>query len=203
MSQFVALQEKDGVVVVVDGRRALELGWRAARELGTLMGAQLREPPPAGETSLQVGAAHVAFRREPKLPHEREDKLLCIANGALLFDAPLSVTRQIWTLFTGAARLAEEWANADAIARDAAIMARTGAPIGLTDHPKIQAEAKKIAEGDSQLRRYLPIASPRAGVLSAPRIFHDTRSAPDQLAALFARGGTAQRQRILTKLVPS
>lgn len=203
MSQFDALQERDGVVVVVNGRRALELGWQAAREVCTLMGAQLREPPPASETSLRVGSAHLSFRRVPKLPDEREDMLLCIANGVLLFDAQLSVARQIWTLFTGAARLAEEWASAEAIAADAAILARTGAPIGLTSHPAIQAEAKKIAEGDSNLRRYIPVASPRAGVLSAPSIFHDKRSAPDRLAALFARGGTAQRQNILTKLVPS
>ncbi len=200
---FNALQQKDAVVVVVDGRRALELGWKAARELCTLMGAQLREPPPSGETSLRVGSAHLAFRRVPRLPTELEDTLLWIANGALLFSAPLSVARQIWTLFTGAARLAEEWANAEAVAMDAAIMARTGAPLGLTDHPQIKAEAKKLAESDSQLRRYLPIASPRAGVLSAPRVFHDKRSAPDQLAALFAKGGTAQRQSILSKLVPS
>lgn len=203
MSQFNALQQKDAVVIVVNGRRALELGWKAAREVCTLMGAQLRDPPPAGETSLSVVSAHLSFRRQPKLANEVEDMLLCIANGALLFDAPLSVARQIWTLFTGAARLAEEWASAEAVAADAAILARTGAPIGLTNHPKIQAEAKKLAEGDSNLRRYIPIASPRAGVLSAPRVFHDKRSAPDQLAALFAKGGAAQRQSILTKLVPS
>ncbi len=203
MMHFNALQQKDTVMVVVNGRRALEVGWQAAREVCTLMGAQLRDPAPSGETSISVGPAHLSFRRVPRLPDEIEDKLLCIANGALLFDAPLSVARQIWTLFTGAARLAEEWASAEAVAMDAAIMARTGAPIGLTSHPKIQAEAKKLAEGDSQLRRYIPIASPRAGVLSAPRVFHDQRSAPDQLASLFARSGAAQRQTILSKLVPS
>lgn len=203
MQHFNALQEKDGVTVVVDGRRALELGWKAAREVCTLMGAQLRDPPPAGETSLRVGSAHLSFRRVPKLPDQLEDMLLCIANGVLLFDAPLSVARQIWTLFTGAARLAEEWASAEAVAADAAILARTGAPLGLTSHPKIQAEAKKLAEGDSALRRYIPIASPRAGVLNAPRVYHDKRSAPQQLAALFTRSTSAQRQSILTKLAPS
>lgn len=51
---------------------------------------------------------------------------------------------------------AEEWANAEAIAMDHAILLRAGFPIGLTNHPTIQAEAAKIAAWDSDLRRYMP-----------------------------------------------
>lgn len=199
MSHFNAIQEKDAVVVVVDGRRAFELGWKAAREVCELFGRQLRADG-SGEVSLQSGPAGVSLRRVPKQLDQLEDMLLCIVNGSLCFDAPISAARQIWTLFTGAARLAEEWAHADAIAADAAILARTGAPIGLTSHPAIQAEAKKLAEGDSNLRRYIPIASPRAAVLGMPRVFHDSRTPRQRLAALFAKSNHADRQRILAKL---
>lgn len=199
MSQFNALQQKDSVAVVVNGRRVLELGWKAAREVCELFGRQLRAES-TGETWLRVGNDSVAFRRVPKLPDELEDMLLCIVNGSRCFDAPISKAQQIWALFTGAARLAEEWASADAIAADAAILARTGAPIGITSHPAIQAEAKKIAEGDSNLRRYIPHASPHAAVLGMPSVRHDKRSAPERLAALFATSDQANRQRILAKL---
>jgi hypothetical protein len=200
MATFHALQEKDALIVVVNGRRALELGWTSGRELCTLMGAQLREPAPAVETSLRVGPAHVAFRRQPRLDDEREDMLLCILNGVLLFDAPLSVARQIWTLLTGAQRLAEEWAHAEQVAADAGLLLRTGAPIGLTDHPKIQEESIKVARDDRTLRRALPGGVKSTVVLGAPRIFHDQRPAADRLAALFARSDQANRQRILAKL---
>lgn len=199
MATFQALQQKDSVVVVVDGRRAFELGWKAARELADLLGAQVRGLA-NGETRLRVGADEVAFRRHPKAPDQLEDMVLCLAGGALLFDAPVSVARQIWTLFVGAQRLAEEWAHADQIAADAGLLLRTGAPIGLTDNPQIQAESVKVARDDRTLRRALPGGIKSTAVIGAPRVFHDTRSPAEQLAGLFAKSDQAHRQRILAKL---
>lgn len=200
MATLNAVQKDDAVLVVVNGRCALELGWKAARELCALMGAQLRDPPPAGETSLRAGSVHVAFRRQPKLDDEREGMLLCILNGQLLFDAPLSVARKIWALLTGAQRQAEEWAHAEQVAADAGLLLRTGAPIGLTDNPKIQDEAVKVARDDRTLRRALPGGIKSTVVLGAPRVFHDTRTPAEQLAQLFARSDQSHRQRILAKL---
>lgn len=54
------------------------------------------------------------------------------------------------------ARLAEELAKAEAIAADDAILLRAGFPLGLTNHPKIRAESRKLAEHDRNLRRYMP-----------------------------------------------
>jgi hypothetical protein len=52
-----------------------------------------------------------------------------------------------------AARKAEEWANAERIALDSAILMRSGAPFTLSDHPTIIAEAAKEAAWNTNLRR--------------------------------------------------
>lgn len=54
------------------------------------------------------------------------------------------------------ANRAEEWAKAERVAMDAAILLRSGAPFGITDHPAIQAEAAKEAAWNRDLRRWMP-----------------------------------------------
>ncbi len=51
------------------------------------------------------------------------------------------------------ARICEEMEKAEQIIHDAAIMARTGLPIGLTNHPLIQAEARKESMHNREIRR--------------------------------------------------
>jgi hypothetical protein len=199
MTTFAAQQERDAVAILVNGRRVAELGWHAARDACDLLGAQVRGMA-KGETRLRVGSAELAFRREPKAPDQLEDMVLCLLGGALLFDSPVSVARQIWTLLVGAQRLAEEWAHAEQVAADAGLLLRTGAPIGLTDNPQIQDEAVKVARDDRTLRRALPGGIKSTVVLGTPRVYHDTRKPADQLASLFARSDQTQRQRILAKL---
>jgi hypothetical protein len=52
--------------------------------------------------------------------------------------------------------LAEEHAKAEAIALDTAILYRSGAPFGLSNHPAIVDEAKKEAAWNTELRRCMP-----------------------------------------------
>lgn len=54
------------------------------------------------------------------------------------------------------AKQAEEYAKAEGIIFDQALLVRLGANIGLSSNPAIQAEAAKEAAWNSDLRRYLP-----------------------------------------------
>lgn len=80
--------------------------------------------------------------------------VLCI-DGRRVLDVHWSKADDIARYLTRKARQAEEHEKADAIAYDGAILLRAGAPIGLTDHPKIREEVCKIAAWDSRLRRYM------------------------------------------------
>lgn len=199
MQQLNAIQDKDLVTVVVNHRRVMSLGWKAARDLCDLMRGQLRQQQDV-ESVLKVGPAEVSFRRQPKLDDEHEDMLLCIVNGRLVFDAPISKATECWRLLISAQRAAEEWAKADRIAADAGLLLRTGAPIGLTNHPKIQEEAVKVATGDRTLRRALPGGVKSKAVIGAPSVFHDMRTPVQRAAAMFAQLGPDERKLILKKL---
>ena len=54
------------------------------------------------------------------------------------------------------AKLAEEYAKAEDVARDQAILMRAGAPIGITNIPGVLDLAKQIATSDRDLRRFMP-----------------------------------------------
>lgn len=52
--------------------------------------------------------------------------------------------------------LADEFAHADRVAEDSAILLRAGSNFALSNDPRIINEAKKRASWSSRLRRYLP-----------------------------------------------
>lgn len=84
------------------------------------------------------------------------DRVLLIVEGRELLNMPWQAADALASAIRAKAREAEEIAKADKVSLDAAIVLRAGVPIGLTSHPKIQAEAAKKAAWDSRLRRYLP-----------------------------------------------
>lgn len=53
-------------------------------------------------------------------------------------------------------KLADEWAQAERVAMDSAILLRAGANFGLSNNAKILAEAVKEAAWNFDLRRYMP-----------------------------------------------
>ncbi len=68
----------------------------------------------------------------------------------------------------------EEMANLPRLIQDQALLQRTGAPFGLTDHPDIQEEAMKTAQHDDKLRKYLPGGVKGTAKLGVPRVIkHD------------------------------
>lgn len=70
-----------------------------------------------------------------------------------LQDLPWEAAEKIGLAFLQAAKEAEEYAKANAIIQDQAIMFRSGAPFALTDNPVMQHEAKKEAVTSRVLRR--------------------------------------------------
>ena len=69
---------------------------------------------------------------------------------------PWNVALDLGKALIRKARDAEEIAKAESIIFDSALLIRTGAPLGFSDNPDIQAEAAKEAVNNSALRRYLP-----------------------------------------------
>jgi hypothetical protein len=93
-----------------------------------------------------------------RIRREGTQILLQAIDGAKSFVLQLEAQAAIETAaaLLSAGRQAEEWANAESIAADSAILMRSGAPFSLSDHPKIIAEAAKQAAWDSTLRRAMP-----------------------------------------------
>ncbi len=72
-----------------------------------------------------------------------------------------------------AGKLADEFRNRAGLARDQALVIRRGLPFGLTNNPRILAEAKKLAEGDRELRK-IPMAVPYRGAVGTPEVLKGT-----------------------------
>lgn len=189
MSRLNLSQRGEMIVVTIDGQPRLEVGWKLSLEICKALdlhirNAEARHTDPAvlvlPETGIKQGSTEFTFRQEL-------DKILCIANGQLLFDMNttptangISIARHVWRAWLGVTKVVEEEnlprKDRERLQRDAAIFHRSGAPFGLTNNPKHQAEAKKLAEGDRELRRHMANGIKSAEVLGAPSIKQDNRS---------------------------
>jgi hypothetical protein len=77
-------------------------------------------------------------------------------NGKLVADLEWKAALALAKALYIKAKQAEEWAKADQVMGDQALMLRTNAPFGLTNNPAILKEAAKEAQwGD--MRRYVPM----------------------------------------------
>lgn len=88
-------------------------------------------------------------------------RVIVLHNGKALMDLAWEAAKQLSRAILVKALLAEEEAKAWDIIADQAILARTGAPFGLTNNPAMLHEAGKEAAWNSDLRRY--IRGKRAG----------------------------------------
>jgi len=84
------------------------------------------------------------------------ERVLLLHDGRLVADLPWKAAQALAKALAFQANRAEEWAKAERVALDQAILMRTGAPFGLTDDWAILGEARKLAAWDSRLRRYIP-----------------------------------------------
>ena len=83
------------------------------------------------------------------------DRVILAINGRAI-DIPFEQAHLLALALRTKANEAEEYAKAEAIALDQAILLRSGAPIGLTSNKHIQAEAAREAAWNSKLRKYMP-----------------------------------------------
>jgi hypothetical protein len=205
MLQTVGFQrEGDGVLIVVGGRRLCTLGVKASLEACRALDKQLRSAlsRTMNPALLVVGETGVFWRGQGLSFREELDTIVCIGGNPerLLFDMNTvptagggpSIARQVWSAWLGVTRQVEEWIERERVARDAAILHRSGAPMGIAHSPIIRAEAQKLATGDRDLRRFMPDkrrSVTSGGVLSdevlgTPTIGHDTRSSAIRLTGI-------------------
>ncbi len=69
---------------------------------------------------------------------------------------PPEAARMLGRALLAAAAKAEEYAKANSVILDSAILLRSGAPFGITSNPRILDEARKEAQSNRMLRRYMP-----------------------------------------------
>jgi hypothetical protein len=199
-------QDGARVMWIRDGRALVGMGWKVAREALVLLRQQLDnaarcalhpETIPLGETACRFGAFELGFRHE-------FGNVLFLGNGKLMFDAPVLAAWDIWRATATQASLAEEHEKAEQIAKDNALLLRTGAPFGLSDNPKILEESVKIARDDRDLRRYLPGGVRSQAVLGTPTVIQGNAGQPaaplEEILRLLPSVGVSSRQALLAKL---
>lgn len=84
------------------------------------------------------------------------ENVLVIYNGKALLDLPYDVAGNLSHVLGSKAKQAEEYAKAEQVVADHALLMRAGAPFGLTNNPKLQDAAATVAAHDRDLRRFLP-----------------------------------------------
>src|ERR1044071_6147447 len=83
--------------------------------------------------------------------------ILLLVNGKLVLEMPnWKAADAIANGIKAKAREAEEMSKVENIARDDAILLRSGIPLGLAHNPIVREESEKMAAWDSDLRRYIP-----------------------------------------------
>lgn len=142
--------------VLLDGERVVVLSpagilvgdmvWNEALELGEVLISISESQVDRGHASLGMKRSVMWDHEDVTLFNGGQVGAVLTRPGAKAFGRALIIV----------ARRAEEWVKREALARDAAILLRAGAPLGLTSNAAIQAEAAKIARDDRDLRRYLP-----------------------------------------------
>lgn len=146
VDQFTVRRDVALVVVVLPDR-GYGVPWRKADEIAKRLRGLIAEAVIAGD-------AH--------------DVRFDLTDRTYFF--PLELAKAFRDALVAKAREAEEQEMAPQIVRDAAILARAGVPIGLSNDPKIQAEAMKEAHWNTELRRAMPGGVKSEAILGTPSV---------------------------------
>ncbi len=111
-----------------------------------------------------MSIASVTIRQEA-------DKVLLVINGRAL-TIPYEQAEIIGRALRQKAKAAEEYAKANKIIADHALLTRVGAPIGLSNNPRIQDAVRVEAAHNRELRRALPGGVKSTTVLGVPSVRH-------------------------------
>lgn len=102
--------------------------------------------------------------------HQEGRHVQLINNGKLVLETDwqgaMEIAKAIYTI----AKRAEEYAKHAEIAYDNAILLRSGVPLGLTNHPDIQAESLSLALYDRGLRAYMPGGVQSSHIVGTPTV---------------------------------
>jgi hypothetical protein len=98
------------------------------------------------------------------------DRVLVIKDGRAVFEMPWQAALDLAQALAAKGKQAEEFAKANTIIADQALLARLGARFGLTSNPVMQHEAMKKAAWDRTLRRALPGGLPSQEVVGVPAL---------------------------------
>jgi len=109
------------------------------------------------------------MRHRFDIRHEGTTVIL-IYNGVTVCQLPWQAGLDLAKALQAQSKKAEEIAKAEQLIFDQALLMRSGAPFGLTNHPQIQAEASKEAQWNSELRRRLPGGVKAKGVVGSPAL---------------------------------
>lgn len=187
------------VAIFLNGEIAAVLYWSAAVELCRLIRSycdaqKLAGFHPSGSPTEVLSSGYVV-----SVSHAADGKLLLLfATQKIGWEGPLDDMQTFANNLMGVARICEEEEQAEKIIRDQAIVIRAGAPFGLTSHPVIQKEALNMAQGDRDLRRFMPHGIKSETILGAPKFFLENRSPFQQ--ALDSLNNPNHRQALVKEL---
>lgn len=114
-----------------------------------------------------------------RIRHEAGKVLLEVTPGLL----PPEAAREIARALLAKAVEAEEYARANQLILDAALLFRAGARFGLTSNPRILTEARKEAQSNRDLRRYLPGGIRSQEQIGRPTVLNVPGTSPAEIAA--------------------
>jgi len=87
-----------------------------------------------------------------------DDKVLILINGVLTADLPWEIALKAGATLISLGKQIENDQNPEEIILDQAILMRAGVQLGLSDNVLIMRESFKEAQGNRDLRRYMPRA---------------------------------------------
>ena len=97
-------------------------------------------------------------------------EVILIADGKAVLAAPWNAALDIAHELVAAARRAEEYAKAENIIFDNALLIRSGAPFGLSNNRDIVAESIKEAAHNTTLRRHMLGGIKSTAILGTPEV---------------------------------
>ena len=92
------------------------------------------------------------------------------ADGKLIAELEPKTARKIGRAILRISGLAAEWANAEEVARDNAILLRAGFPVGLANHKTVIDQSVRLACWDRDLRKAMPGGVKSKEVFGTPTI---------------------------------
>ena len=108
---------------------------------------------------------------EVRIRHEGAE-VQVIVDGKAAITAPWNAALDIAHQMIASARKAEEVAKAEGIIFDNAMLIRSGAPFGLSNHPDIISESLKEAAHNTTLRRHMLGGIKSTTIVGTPEVRH-------------------------------